>query len=502
MKKVLIALIILFFIGFCTYSYKDQLIEKFPDIMTLITNQNQSEKKQVEEIETEEVNKEEMSKLREEEMKAPLNLKDFDLMIKHAQEENSLQMAKLHQMSVQNNSNKLEKQEEIKIQNGKDVISDNNIKLKEPEKPYLNQVKLDKNKLNAISFATETADVWTPTFQLCWNEAIKLIGRAKIEYVNGNPKLVNELNKQKFHKYDLSDDAYYISVTKQTLKHKKEIQQAIWSKFKEKSDILNKFDFKDIPDEKTNFWFIYSILSKKFNFIAPFDDLGSDYFNNIKTTKYKYFGINEESKNRIRDINILRSHIDFLFYANDNDYAVKIYDKNRKDELILYLTNSNASFDNLYVEILEKSARKNEFTRNRTNSIRKEYEQDVINTLSIVYEDYIKIPFIKINEEYNYDKELANKPIKGKTYEKDKTDLWKIEQTLQTIKFELDNKGVKLKSEAAISMVDGIAAYNRIITINNHYYFDRPFVMFLKETDKNKPYFAARIKDGKYLVKG
>ncbi len=501
MKNKLIVLIILLFIAFCTYSYRDKIVEKFPEILPLITNQKTSEENPLEKMEIEEVNKEEMSKLREEEMKATLNLKDFDLMIKHAQEENSLQMAKIRQMAMQNNANKIEKQEEIKIQNGKEVTSEKTIKLKEPEKPFLNRIKLDKNKLNALSFATETADVWTPTFQLCWNEAIKLIGRSKIEYINGNPKLANELNKQKFHKYDLSDEAYYISVTKQTLKHKKEIETAIWNKFKEKSDILNKFKFENIPDEKTNEWFIYSILLKNFNFIVPFDDLGTSFFNNVKDKKYKFFGIDEQSSKRMNDINIARSNIDFLFFANENDFAVKIYDKGRKDELILYLTDSNASFDNLYVEILEKTARKNEFTKNRTDSIRKEYEQDIVNTISIVYYDYLKVPFIKINEEFNFDKELAGKPIKGKSYEKNKNDIWQIGKTIQTIKFEMDNKGAKLKSEAAISMGKG-AAFNRIITINNHYYFDRPFVMFLKESDKNKPYFAARIKDGKYLVKG
>ena len=41
----------------------------------------------------------------------------------------------------------------------------------------------------------------------------------------------------------------------------------------------------------------------------------------------------------------------------------------------------------------------------------------------------------------------------------------------------------------------------REIDINNLYYFDRPFVIFMKEKGKDKPYFAARIKDGKYLVK-
>ena len=53
---------------------------------------------------------------------------------------------------------------------------------------------------------TASQDAWTSTFQLCWNEFIKLVGTEKIEYVEGNPPLADELNKQLFTKDDLSED--------------------------------------------------------------------------------------------------------------------------------------------------------------------------------------------------------------------------------------------------------------------------------------------------------
>ncbi len=376
-----------------------------------------------------------------------------------------------------------------------DVTSDSSPVVEAPEPSECNLPK------NENSFAVETDDVWVPTFQLCWNEFINLIGTPKVEYVEENPKLADELNKQKFTKDDLNPDDYYIAVGKQTLKLKKSIEKGIWDKFKEKSDILDNFKFPDISDDKTNKWFIYSMLLKNFPFIAQFDNLPNDYFNKIETQKYKYFGFmkdvqyqdwdSDENKDK------LEGTIESLFYANDDDFALKITDKNDKEEMILYLTDSNASFEQLYSEIKEKSLKKKEYTQNRTKDDIQKHPNAIIS-----FVNYYKIPYLHIDRTMSFDKELANKDIKGKDYKNNKKDIWVILQTLQTVKFDMDNKGARLKSEAAISMMQGAMYVEKKIYLEDFYYFDRPFVLFLKEKGKDKPYFAVRIKDGKYLVKG
>ena len=63
---------------------------------------------------------------------------------------------------------------------------------------------------------------------------------------------------------------------------------------------------------------------------------------------------------------------------------------------------------------------------------------------------------------------------------------------MQTIEFELDEKGGKIKSEAGMM--------NREMALlpaeqERKFYFDDEFTIFLKETDKEKPYFAAKIQD-------
>ena len=72
-----------------------------------------------------------------------------------------------------------------------------------------------------------------------------------------------------------------------------------------------------------------------------------------------------------------------------------------------------------------------------------------------------------------------------------------ITQALQTIKFNMDNKGGTLKSEAALAVMRMSLAPE----IGRKYNFDKEFVLFLKEEGKDKPYFAVRVENPEFLDK-
>ena len=97
--------------------------------------------------------------------------------------------------------------------------------------------------------------------------------------------------------------------------------------------------------------------------------------------------------------------------------------------------------------------------------------------------DELKVPNISLFEEKVFE-ELANKRIMG-------TNLV-INQALETIQFDMNNKGVKLKSEAAMTiMTTSLNPSER--PSPRLFYFDDTFVIFLKEKEKTKPYFALRV---------
>jgi hypothetical protein len=72
----------------------------------------------------------------------------------------------------------------------------------------------------------------------------------------------------------------------------------------------------------------------------------------------------------------------------------------------------------------------------------------------------------------------------------------KIEKALQSIELKLDKEWWEIKSEAWIAIsYDSATPFIPVKVEYRYFYFDKPYVMFLKEDDKDLPYFAAQISD-------
>ena len=232
---------------------------------------------------------------------------------------------------------------------------------------------------------------------------------------------------------------------------KAEIEKNIKSKFHETSDILKMFDFTYNPEKI----FVYAMLKKDFRFTNAFDKLATGNFGNSQE-KVKYFGINDNSNQK------LYKNVSVLFYNDDNDFAVKLYTKG-KDEVLLYRTNDDKTFDKYYAELNDKTAK---------------YSGDK----NFVKNDTLTIPDIKLYQETSFN-ELEGHQIVGTNMQ--------IDKTIETVDFRMNNKGVKLKSEAAIMLrcMSLAPREGRDFTFNNN------FVLFLIEKNQNTPYYAMKVSD-------
>ena len=315
--------------------------------------------------------------------------------------------------------------------------------------------KEKSQKVLVQNYSETKSDVWCITFQLVWNDFINtLIDGKPVQFVGGNPPIADELNKQLYSKNDISENSYYIKSGKISKNLRKEIEKNIYKKFKEKSDVLSLIDWN-----AKNSYLFYAILKKDFNFFTPFDKLNSDVFNGSKD-KVKFFGIQKKSDKA------LYRNVSVLFYNSDDEYAVKLLTK-ENEEVILFRTLKDDTFENYYSYILNNSTY-SEFTS----------------------KDVLIIPEINVDKTISYDS-LCGKKIIGTEY--------LISQALQTIKFKLDNKGGSLKSEAVMSVM-------KTSLLPQHSYprfflFNKPFVLFLKEAGKDKPYFALKIENTDFLIK-
>lgn len=321
-------------------------------------------------------------------------------------------------------------------------------------------VKEDKRKdptNTKISVVTSLEDellyntVWCGTFNLIWNDFKNDIVKQNI-ILNPQLVMVENLNKGTFNTSQISEDSYYKVYGHMTKELKEEIEKAIKEKFHEKTDILDDFDWENV---QPNDYFLYAMLKKEFEFKYEFTELENSTFGK-KYENVKYFGINEDTKELVRD------QVTVLYYNSKEDFAIKLLTKTN-DEVIIVRGNDAKNFKKMYEDITKRE---------------KEYD----GSRNFSKKDTLKIPNISFNIKREF-KELENKHFFLPNGEK-----YFIDMAMQTIQFDLDKKGGKIKSEAGMANLAG-----EISDESREFLVDDEFTIFLKEKDKDLPYFASKI---------
>lgn len=294
---------------------------------------------------------------------------------------------------------------------------------------------------------------WCPTFQLIWNDFKNDIVKEDIKF-DEKSDILDNLNKEDFTTKDISDNYYYKIYGRKNLELKNKIETAIKEKFNQTSDILDQFDWSndalDSGEDVIDRYFLYSMLYRKFEFNKKFDTF-NDKFKEIENVKY--FGI-------IKDNDEIRDQIKVYYYNDENDFAIKLITKNN-DEVIVIKNPKGETFEEIYNNIKGKE------------------------TTDFNSDDNFMMPKIDFNvlREYN---ELENRKIETVD------GIYTIEKAIQSIKFSLDEKGGKVKSEAGMDVKFETTASDKKI---RNFYVDDTFALLLKESNKEKPYFALRVDD-------
>ena len=329
----------------------------------------------------------------------------------------------------------------------------------------------DIHVLTSIDDEVVGDSMWCGTFQLVWNDMVNEVVKQDVVFTP-QLKIVENLNKQTFTNKELSPNSYYSKFWLLTLDLKKEIENWIKEKFNETSDILDQWaDWSQVPQSddyyewklEKKYWF-YAMLKKIFKFENVFDQLDNWKFND-KYNNIKFFWIKWSSDSR------LYKQVYVYYYNSDSDFAVALKTKEWESVILARWVKWN-SFLDIYDEIKKRGeiyVWKHNFSSH----------------------DYLKVPELNLKKLTEFDK-LENK--KFPLAEDDQ--IWKIGKALQTIELKLDKEWWEIKSEAWIGITAGSSAAGPVHEIEYRYfYFDKPYVMFLKEADKDLPYFAAQISD-------
>lgn len=310
--------------------------------------------------------------------------------------------------------------------------------------------------------------IWCGTFQLIWNDLKNDLAKQDIVF-NPQLKVVENLNKETFTTKELLEASYYKKIGTPSLKLKEEIEKAIKDKFNEKSDILNDFEWEN-RDPKD--YFLYAMLKKEFQFKKAFEELENGKFRDYDNVKY--FGIKSDETGE------LKQQVDVLYYKSKDDFAVKLRTK-QEDEVILCKNPEGKTFGEIYNNILDKTEVK---VYNMPNN------QDNYEAIKVYGElkegELLKVPNIKLKEK----NEITE--IEDKKFLFSNGEVYSIEKALQTIEFELDRTGGKIKSEAGMMVKnESVAIMDEI----REFSIDDTFAIFLIEKGKDKPYFAGKIND-------
>lgn len=310
--------------------------------------------------------------------------------------------------------------------------------------------------------------IWCGTFQLIWNDLKNDLAKQDIVF-NPQLKVVENLNKETFTTKELSEASYYKKIGTPSLKLKEEIEKAIKDKFNEKSDILNDFEWEN-RDPKD--YFLYAMLKKEFQFEKAFEELENGKFRDYDNVKC--FGIKSDETGE------LKQQVDVLYYKSKDDFAVKLRTK-QEDEVILCKNPEGKTFGEIYNNILDKTEVK---VYNMPNN------QDNYEAIKVYGElkegELLKVPNIKLKEK----NEITE--IEDKKFLFSNGEVYSIEKALQTIEFELDRTGGKIKSEAGMMVKnESVAIMDEI----REFSIDDTFAIFLIEKGKDKPYFAGKIND-------
>ena len=236
-------------------------------------------------------------------------------------------------------------------------------------------------------------------------------------------------------------------------------------------EMLNPNDYKiNVERTVTNGYKIDATLNKELNFLELFDNF-SDYkwtFGNSEEY-IKYFGINNASPEK------MNKNVEILFYNKlnngsllSNDMAIKLKTK-EGDEIILYRTDDKKSFDEYYEDIKAK-------TKNYKG--RTEFSED----------DELRVPYVKVNGMINYN-QLYDKKIKNSK------GLY-IYDVIQNVNFYLNERGCNLSSKATM-----VTEYMGIGQDTKYCYFQDTFIIFMKEANSDKPYFALKVDNNDILEK-
>ncbi len=315
--------------------------------------------------------------------------------------------------------------------------------------------------------ATGENVLWCGTFQLAWNEACSLAGE-NLRF-NNEPTMVRMLNKRAFTKQDLDAESY-VAVAGFV---RDGVHGQIVRQLEETFD--GQATPRYIPPEsltpRPQDIVVYAYLFKNLEFQTPFERINKPIA--FETEQVSCFGIGEEYKSKHHE---MLDQFVILDYQSEGDFVIEFKTKSNRDRVILAKMQPEATLE-ATARAVQKRAANPEPTETQIG-------------------DVLKVP------KFNFDITRRYRELEGKgllTANPNVADDLVVLSALQNIRFQFDEKGVRLRSES--HMVFGCGGPPPPPPTKHVMIFDKPFLIMLQRAEADVPYFALWVGNPELLVK-
>lgn len=296
--------------------------------------------------------------------------------------------------------------------------------------------------------------VWCATFQMAWDRAGGALGKPLT--FKPQPRLADELNRRAFDLKWVAEDAVFVSGGVAKAGAEEEITAGARKLGCRDSELLKDLAPRLTPGELV----FFAMLKKDLAFPKPFARLGS---RRLAGKDVPCFGFAPE----LTGAEDLRRQVRVHHYGAENDFVIELLAKESGEQLLL-------------ARLPERPAT----LAGARDTTLKHLHADAPEA---AWNDLLVVPNLALATKTRFGELEGLRETKSGLI---------LTQAMQLVDLRMDEKGVKLKSEAAVSF--GCSAQPARIE-PRRIVLKPPFVVLMKRKDAPEPYFAAWVANADFL---
>lgn len=333
--------------------------------------------------------------------------------------------------------------------------------------------------------------IYCATFQLVWNQLADEIIKAPIA-LDGDPPTAQELNKRQFEKNELSKASYLAMVGFGRDDIVGKIKRGLKEIFDREPGLPLMAEDNDIIS--------YAYLEKNLPFDTVFDVFDEPLsFNN---TPVQSFGIREDGQSILQVV--------VLDYTSSDDFIIKLQaspkvDKELEaganiqhpritDDVILAKVTTMSTLAETVEAVFGRidEEKYKQVTKGPYSEEKDRKRKLLTPILDPLEAEILQIPKLNFNLQHNFIE------LEGRSLHNEHFEHYQVAQAIQAIKFQLDETGAQLSSEALMGLSFGVHIPE---PDPRKFIFDKPFLFCLREKGASHPYLVVWVENADLLVK-